>query len=327
MYVILDTNIIHRDYFFRSKSIIALFSYLNTCGHKLLLPRTVIGELESHYKQELDEINNEVRKIRSNYNILSLNKKPGYVDASLKAKEYKSFIHGFVRDKKIVILENDEKNFQKIINKCLRKEPPFTSPKGDKGFKDALIWENVKEASKEKKYRPFCFITKNKSEFSDTNDSSNLHPILKNEILSSNLPFYFLSLESFLEKYGSIMKDVSREVIENTIGIGLKNKIDSMSEKDIESIFSMRAACPIYSLDKETFTFELKHYYVMRADEKNYFVTATGIVTARPVLFDPIDEEFVSDQMFTSFEATIKIQKKSKHAVIESFDIETLDLS
>jgi len=68
--------------------------------------------------------------------------------------------------KKIDIPKNKE-IFNKIINRAINKEKPFSGKDGesDKGFKDVILWESILEYAKKSQSKRFMLVTKNKNDF------------------------------------------------------------------------------------------------------------------------------------------------------------------
>ena len=65
MYVFLDTNIFHNNWFLRSAPLRLLFHYLNNESGALIVSRLVIQEVENLHRRALEEAYRDIRSISS----------------------------------------------------------------------------------------------------------------------------------------------------------------------------------------------------------------------------------------------------------------------
>lgn len=62
MKIIIDTNIIHRDYHLQGKYILTLTDVATRLGYEVLIPEVVIDEIESQFCEEISEAVNGYNK-------------------------------------------------------------------------------------------------------------------------------------------------------------------------------------------------------------------------------------------------------------------------
>lgn len=112
---------------------------------KILLPRMVINEL---YQQQL-EMFDDLNKKLANVSMPNMQYDRAFNYGEYLETTFKNAIMELQQG--IVVVEvvdfpNPDK-FNNIISRAIKKEPPFEGKEkhSDKGFKDVLIWESIKE--------------------------------------------------------------------------------------------------------------------------------------------------------------------------------------
>jgi hypothetical protein len=297
-----------------------LFSYLEKCGHKLLLPRVVVDELKQNYREDCENINKNVKKVRTEARALDTELPPyPYVDTSKKVKEFSDFLEKFIKEKPVEIIENSDSHYKKILRKSLKKEPPFTEPKHDRSFKDAVIWECVIDVSKKKNYKPYCFITQNKKDFSDPSFENKLQPYLQGELRDQSLE-YFLRIEGFLEKYGApLLGAITKDHIFDSIF----RYIYEMTEEDTRELFVYSTGYPIDSVEKGSFELSLDNFYVYKADKSNYYVNGRVILKIWAIIYDPIDNEYKDEYLSTGADISLIVSKQRKEIIVSDVNVDS----
>lgn len=157
IYIVFDTNMLYNsttkygDFSF-NKNIDLFINFLKeeelTDKCSILIPRVVIDELKQQQKEHFYE---DYKKIQD------LLKQQGDLCSvvwNIDIDKYESYIESIIKNyiiqKKVEIIDVcSEKAFKKILEKALKKNPPFegVEKKSDKGFKDAVIWQSLIEYS------------------------------------------------------------------------------------------------------------------------------------------------------------------------------------
>ncbi len=175
MFFMIDTNIIVRDFKLKSKPFRDLIDNAKTLGLGLFFSETVLKEVIQKYKERLINYS----KVIEPYKFVL----PDGVYQPLVLEEIERFTSEYEKFLKKSFIEN--KGFQRrmayiprnvqvrnVLERCLKREKPFKE--NGKGFRDTLIWEELKEAvrlycDEEKK---FAFITNNLSDFTNMERAS-----------------------------------------------------------------------------------------------------------------------------------------------------------
>ncbi|WP_244310456.1 PIN domain-containing protein [Leptospira noumeaensis] len=115
-------------------------------------------------------------------------------------------------------------NFENIFNKALLKKRPFRE--NEKGFRDALIWENILQMVKmySDDENPIVFISANINDFCSKEKNHNgayrIHEDLKKDLAKLNLPensvIVYTSLKQFFEcEFSKLLNDIELLKSEN----------------------------------------------------------------------------------------------------------------
>jgi hypothetical protein len=200
MDIIIDTNIIKKENFLRSKKFTTLIDYLRKTKSRIILPQIVKEESISLYKKDVSSAltvtKNKIEELsRTCHN-------PVEIDLDIDiAKEVDSYIAHIqeLSDKKLLYEIPYYNDFlPEIVHRMINRKKPC-SQKGEE-FRDVILWLNVKKLLKEKK--SVAFISNNTNEFASSKDNPDLHPDLRAELIEENLELkYYLDINDFLKKH------------------------------------------------------------------------------------------------------------------------------
>lgn len=157
IYIVFDTNMLYNsdtkyDDFSFNKNINLFIDFLKdeelTDKCSILIPKVVIDELKQQQKEHFCEDYKKLQDLLSRQGDLcnvvwniDIDKYDSYIESK---------IENYIVQKKIEIIDVcSEKAFKGILEKALKKNPPFegVEKKSDKGFKDAVIWHSLIEYS------------------------------------------------------------------------------------------------------------------------------------------------------------------------------------
>lgn len=156
IYIILDTNILHIRNFNDYYNFELNTSYTDLQGKielrdlsssfKILIPDLVFKELQKqklkHYEDDSSLLNSLKEKFSNfqdiHFDLPSNNNYDEFLEQRISEFKTRNSIE-------TIKTTNEEKNFARIIDKAINKNPPFegNEKQSDKGFKDALIWESI----------------------------------------------------------------------------------------------------------------------------------------------------------------------------------------
>ncbi|VVM48051.1 hypothetical protein PS662_00640 [Pseudomonas fluorescens] len=184
MYVFLDTNIFHNNWFLRSAPLRLLFHYLNNESGALIVSRLVIQEVENLHRRALEEAYRDIRSISSTLSQLA----PAVVVEATSHESVNSYDLKSVlvdRAECLEIVEYEGISQTLIAERAMLKIRPFRE--NEKGFRDTLIWISLLDYLKENRIAgDVFFITGNTSDFMGANKGC-FHDDLLQDITSKQL--------------------------------------------------------------------------------------------------------------------------------------------
>ncbi len=172
--IILDTNFIWND---QNNGLGVIFSeHLNQLSafikkHDLMasvqicLPEMVIKERVAQKVRKADEFRrNSMLALKSleTINLKVGNKKFEIIDLE---KAFKKKAADIVSTNNIEVIPIPKIKNHDIINRSLRKIPPFSKKNTDSGYKDTIIWLSILEDAKKSKDFEYIFCTENTNDF------------------------------------------------------------------------------------------------------------------------------------------------------------------
>ena len=183
--VVLDTNALHgRKPFTRADAAVLL--ELARTGHiRLVLPDVVLHELSRQWVERLDEHSAKLGSVLG-----ELNDTLGEADApelildppELDRGAFYDAASALLKRKGVEIPSCPDVPASELLDRDISTRKPFS--RDGKGFRDALIWENVRALCDglDDFSTPVLFVTNNTNDFCDELDSTTLHPDLRSEL-------------------------------------------------------------------------------------------------------------------------------------------------
>ena len=187
MKIILDTNVIFRDYSLVSGWVLKLSDAAKKLGYEVFVPQVAVDEIFHQYHDELVKAYDKYTKganLLSDLGVKAVKISTGedYVERTFDEK--KRLYLKRLKELGFNILPYPKTEHGQIVEKELNCLKPFSSSK--KGYRDSLIWETVKEQLIPIKDlwgdTQVLFLSDNTQDFADRD--KNLHPELVEEFTS-----------------------------------------------------------------------------------------------------------------------------------------------
>lgn len=198
--LVVDANILIQDFWFEGSS----WSYLkkrNFLGHMLVVPEIALDEATAHIERRADELLNRIAesgftpRLEAQYQKLFQRKRRTKETAAALAQRYKRFVVRTLQSNKGFVDLPPSVDLAHLLKRSITRTKPFN--KGDKGFRDTLIWLGVVELVR--KFHRVSFISANTTDYAD---GVRLHDDLEADlkpVLPENFHFrYFASLPEFI---------------------------------------------------------------------------------------------------------------------------------
>lgn len=226
MKIILDTNVITKDYSLQGGRILKLGDASKKLGYEVLVPQIVVDEIFHQYREDLENAHTKYLKgvrILSKLGIkeIKIATEERFVEKTIEEKldQYKKRLQ--MLGMKILPYPDTKHDF--LVRKELMGKKPFAS--SEKGYRDSLIWETVKEQLIPVMDFPgeaqVLFLSANTRYFA--NKDRQLHPDLETELTDMGCDKETVILYTDLDKFFNEI--INRELKElETIADTLKSK-------------------------------------------------------------------------------------------------------
>ncbi len=202
MDIILDTNILRNDLFFKSKDFEVLKDYLKKTDSHFILPKIILQEIQGIYKRTIEENVQNFDKSRKSLNTILNKQLIGETSLNIdkEVEDYIKFIYQKLELKERNIVPYKNEYLPEIIERAIQRKKPFKDE--DKGFRDAIIWLSIIDYCKKCHEKQVIFISNNPKDFGDANIPNELHPDLKKEIEDLGIRVnYFRTTKDFIEQH------------------------------------------------------------------------------------------------------------------------------
>ena len=164
-YIILDTNVLHNDWNLTGTRLTLLTESAQKLNHQICIPMVVLDELVNQYQTEIQEkanaYNNALKSLSNMRTPLAFSK----LDIQKEKESYKDWMLQELATKKVRVLPYPITKHEFLVSKELRQLKPFLNSK--KGYRDALIWESLKEYKKRIGNEVLIFISQNTDDFAN----------------------------------------------------------------------------------------------------------------------------------------------------------------
>lgn len=197
-HLIIDTNVIYQDYALNRSRINVLCKSSVFLNHKVFVPEVVVDEFIKQYKEELQAIEKDVKSLVKNGRKCMLDVDHLNWDFDSAAESYSDFLYRRLAEFDIVVIPYPKTLHKDIVARELSHRKPFKDSK--KGYRDALIWESVKEHALANPDAEIVFISENSDDFS-TKDKLNFHSDLTEDCLRAGIDISKLSIRTKLYDY------------------------------------------------------------------------------------------------------------------------------
>lgn len=203
--IILDTNIIFNDFFFKSSGMKKLLKFTRHEPVDLCITKFNYFEILKKYK---DEIRPLVKKVKSTKSELIRLEASEIIDfenlkADMFTEKYKNTFDIIIEENNIKIIDfpTSHNVTEKISLKYFNNKKPFDENKVS--FQDAIIWESIVEYCNDNEPDNIAFISNNHKDFANK-DKNSIHDDLAKDIQNIS---YYDSLSSFLENEEDDLRD------------------------------------------------------------------------------------------------------------------------
>ncbi|MCP1598992.1 rRNA-processing protein FCF1 [Aeromonas caviae] len=278
--IILDTNILHKDYNLRSNDLKKIVKIAGIYKTNICIPQIVIDECLGQYTKEFNKTLRELSDIQAKLSRILLDKKANEVAfdkllSSIKKKEseYKTWLESFIKDKRINIVPYSSVSHQNIVNAIYSLRHPFTENGKEQGYKDYMLALSVMEKYPNSKS---IIYTKNIKDFAGAKQEKSiivgLHPDFSfdNCKITDNLP----SLIQALHKNNNHLSksNISEVQIESFIEQLVDDLLENILYKD--ELYGELVFDPV--INKNTLYHQVLDELIIEGDSENDLFSISG---------------------------------------------------
>lgn len=219
MKIILDTNVIHRDYTLTGSAVLKLSDAAQKLGYEVYIPEIVVDEIFRQYRTELESAYDKYTKgasLLSGLGLKEIKLATGEDYLSKTLEEKKKSYEKRLKELGIELLPYPKTKHEILVTKELEGKKPFASSK--KGYRDSLIWETVMEQLIPVKdlwgETQVLFLSANTLDFADA--GKNLHPDLTKEFTEQGFTENAVELVYDFDKFFTDTINAELEELEKT---------------------------------------------------------------------------------------------------------------
>jgi hypothetical protein len=164
--IFLDTTELYKDYRLKKPDFTLLREFLNHSNAKLCIPSIVVEESANHLREAIAKDVNQLNSVGRSLQRLIPDYKPVKVDIdpTAEAQRYKKELTESLKYVATFIPYDDVK-VRIVVERALARRKPFDG-NGQKGFRDALLWESLLTVLAAEK-QPVILITNNTDDFGE----------------------------------------------------------------------------------------------------------------------------------------------------------------
>lgn len=293
MKVVIDSNILISDFWLESIPSQLLLENSKKEKIDLYIPKVVYDETCNKFRERINSHSNNITKEINSLEKLSKEKTSVVIsekDREKFYKKYEKYLQSIIKQNKITILEYPDVPHEVIAKKAMLKKKPFNE--NEKGYRDALIWENVKSLISEEEIElpatpELIFITKNHKDFLDNNSlHSDLIEDLENQSLNTESIEIVESLaifkDRFMNYYLNNSKAFKEKLEKNDFwDFELKQEVlDFLSEELTNKYLDNYHSFAPFANDDPTINYvgdeiEIKNIEVKKINSKQYLIDLT----------------------------------------------------
>lgn len=198
--LIVDANILIQDFWLEGSA----WAYLrqrNFLGHTLVVPEIALEEAAAHIERRASDLAARISdsgftsRLKTQHQKLFRRKRRSKETPEFLAKRYRAFIKKTLLRCKGLLGEPPTVDIPVLVKRSIARTKPFN--KGDKGFRDTLIWLGVVDLVRQ--YKRISFVSSNTTDYAN---GSKLHGDLVTDlapVLPDYIHFrYFTSLHEFI---------------------------------------------------------------------------------------------------------------------------------
>ena len=243
-YVVLDSDVICRDFWMRGAGFRTLRNILTLVDAQVLLPRVVITETISNFRQSLLD---SLRPVRQLDRLLDRRALPE-IDVAAEVARYRNYVKKLFWPRVLddpgpslfARLPYPKVRHAHVVKRLTLAKKPFRGGKDkEKGYLDFLVWLSVVMVAKEEPDAKAVFVSQNVKDFTvRAGENCRLHPDLLADLPTGRQVDFYGDLDSllddllaelgsksraFLDKHPDLLERLAEEIVPPLLDRWLEN--------------------------------------------------------------------------------------------------------
>jgi len=268
--IVLDSSVIIPRFRLDGPLFDVSFAAAKQDGSIFALPQVVFDEVVNKFREQLAESARMLEKQRRDLSYaLDRNIFVEHIDLPAEHEKYKSWLTTRLTELQVEVLPYPDVTHEALTRRALDRRKPFCE-KGQRGYRDVLIWETVLAATHADEQ--VLFVSKNSNDFAAPKRTDELHPDLQSDLLETGASQDQVKLFSGLDVLHKGFFSLRREFIDE---MSLKLREDAVEGFKIETW--VREHLPEALNDEKIarIAFGFPHYYA----EQVSLVYATAVTS------------------------------------------------
>lgn len=233
MRIVVDTSIVFGDFHLTGTNFKLLIDSARRTGDSIYFPQVIVDEIKNKYLEQLKSIKLKIDKEISSINRLTNTTSSSTVSEEFvthETRKYNEYLDAKIRESGIIKIPYSTISHERLVGRALQRKRPFTE--GGKGYRDALIWENIKSIvpAQPRIDSPNVILITADNDFGD---EKSLHTDLIEDLESSQLNSGSIKIIMSLNKFNETYITAQLELL-NTLKFRLKSGIINEIEFDEE---------------------------------------------------------------------------------------------
>lgn len=218
MHVVLDSTALIADFSMKSSPMRSLLEASKNKVISVVVPELVLLEVVHKWTWKLEELAQKARGISKDARLLGLSVDSSVVPSDATEK-YEEELRSTLAEHSISIRNFPPVSHEYLVRKAIERRAPFNE-KGT-GYRDALIWETVKELLRTTS-GSVVFVTNNSSDFGSSERDENIKQELVDELVNDGIEPTRLRVVKTSSGAAAVTLDRAQRLLE-----GFKERLES----------------------------------------------------------------------------------------------------
>lgn len=184
MIVVIDTNQFYGDMRLRRRDFRVVLGQHQRKKVRVVVPEVVVREVPKMFAQQYRTAHDQLARAAANLREIDFDARPSTLpDAGVVRDEYEEWLRKQLAARRVEVAPLPDTSLDELVQRSVEERRPFRAD--SKGFRDAVIWETVKNLAAED---DVVLISKNSKDFAESDKRPDeLHSHLREDLTVAGL--------------------------------------------------------------------------------------------------------------------------------------------